>query len=139
MSLKFGKEGQTIRFELERILPPYTRIFELAKSTGFCKRVRKIHPVIFLQLLLFAPCVHSHATVAEIWRTYQNLTESDIAYSSFVGRLDDSASRFFKAVLDECIRSSVGNMTSNSRNDMHICDGVQSGLDDRPGEQETRR
>jgi len=109
MSLKFGKEGQTIRFELERILP-YTRIFELAKSTGFCKRVRKIHPVIFLQLLLFAPCVHSHATVAEIWRTYQNLTESDIAYSSFVGRLDDSASRFFKAVLDECIRSSVGIM-----------------------------
>lgn len=109
MSHQFDKEGQILRFGVERLLP-YDRILAAARTTGFCHRIRKIHPVLFLQVVLFAPCLHSHATVAEIWRTYRSLTESDIAYSSFVDRLDDSASRFFKVVLDECIQSSIGNM-----------------------------
>jgi len=110
MSSQFDKNGQTLRFELERILP-YLRILELARSTGFCQRIRKLHPVMFLQVLTFAPCRHSHATVAEIWRTYLNLTGLEIAYSSFAGRLDDSAARFFTAVLNDCMRSSVSGMT----------------------------
>ena len=110
MSLEIDKEGQILRFELERILP-YLRILELARSTGFCQRIRKLHPVMFLQMVTFAPCRHSHATVAEIWRTYLNLTGLEIAYSSFVGRLDDSAARFFAAVLNDCMRSPVSGMT----------------------------
>ena len=110
MSLEIDKEGQILRFGLERILP-YLRILELARSTGFCQRIRILHPVMFLQMVTFAPCRHSHATVAEIWRTYLNLTGLEIAYSSFVGRLDDSAARFFAAVLNDCMRSPVSGMT----------------------------
>lgn len=98
-----------MRSELEDLLP-YDRILELARSTGFCRRLRKLHPVIFLQVLVFAPCLHSHATVAEIWRTYLNLTGLAIAYSSFVDRLNDATARFCKAVLDDCIQSPVGGM-----------------------------
>jgi len=110
MSLEIDKEGQILRFELERILP-YLRILELARSTGFCQRIRKLHPVMFLQMVTFAPCRHSHATVAEIWRTYKDLTGVEIAYSSFVDRLNDSAARFFAAVLNDCMRSPVSGMT----------------------------
>jgi len=110
MSLRFDNKGQIFRFGLESLLP-YGQILESARSAGFCQRIRKIHPVIFLQVFLFAPCRHSHATVAEIWRTYQNLTGVNIAYSSFVDRLNDSAARFCKAVLDACIRSPVSGMT----------------------------
>ena len=110
MSLEIDKEGQILRFELERILP-YLRILELARSTGFCQRIRILHPVMFLQMVTFAPCRHSHATVAEIWRTYKDLTGVEIAYSSFVDRLNDSAARFFAAVLNDCMRSPVSGMT----------------------------
>ncbi len=110
MSLETDKEGQILRFELERILP-YLRILELARSTGFCQRIRILHPVMFLQMVTFAPCRHSHATVAEIWRTYKDLTGVEIAYSSFVDRLNDSAARFFAAVLNDCMRSPVSGMT----------------------------
>ena len=110
MSLEIDKEGQILRFELERILP-YLRILELARSTGFCQRIRKLHPVMFLQMVTFAPCRHSHATVAEIWRTYRDLAGVEITYSSFVDRLDDSAARFFAAVLNDCMRSPVSGMT----------------------------
>jgi len=110
MSSQFDKNGQILRFELERILP-YLRILELARSTGFCQRIRKLHPVMFLQMVTFAPCRHSHATVAEIWRTYKDLTGVEIAYSSFVDRLNDSAARFFAAVLNDCMRSPVSGMT----------------------------
>ena len=110
MSLEIDKEGQILRFGLERILP-YLRILELARSTGFCQRIRKLHPVMFLQMVTFAPCRHSHATVAEIWRTYKDLTGVEIAYSSFVDRLNDSAARFFAAVLNDCMRSPVSGMT----------------------------
>jgi len=110
MSLEIDKEGQILRFGLERILP-YLRILELARSTGFCQRIRILHPVMFLQMVTFAPCRHSHATVAEIWRTYKDLTGVEIAYSSFVDRLNDSAARFFAAVLNDCMRSPVSGMT----------------------------
>ncbi len=70
-----------MRFELERFLS-YGRIFELAQSTKFCQRLRKIHPVIFLQVFLFSSCVHRHATVAEIHRAYEAHTQANVTYSS---------------------------------------------------------
>ena len=99
-----------MRFEVVRFLR-YDRILDLARSTGFCQRLRNLHPVMFLQVLTFAPCRHSHATVAEIWRTYRDLAGVEITYSSFVDRLDDSAARFFAAVLNGCMRSPVSDMT----------------------------
>ncbi len=80
-------------------------------KTGLCQRIRKINPVIFLQVLLFAPCIHPHATIAENWWTYRRLTQLDIAYSSFVDRLNDSAARFCKAMLDDGIQFQVSGMT----------------------------
>jgi len=114
MSPNFDNEGQILRFELERLLP-YEKLFELAKITGFCKRIRKLHPIIFMQLIIFSPCFHSHSTVAEIWRNHANLTESTIAYSSYVDRLNDTSLRFFKAVLDECIKSPATGMSLKLR------------------------
>ena len=114
MSPISDKEGQILRFELERLLS-YEQLLELAKSTGFCKRIRKLHPIIFLQLIIFSPCLHSHPTVAEIWRNHANLTESTIAYSSYVDRLNDASLRFFKAVLNECIKSPVTGMSLKLR------------------------
>jgi hypothetical protein len=40
-----------------------------------------------MQVFLFAPCLHSHATMAEIWRTYQDCTGINVTYSSFTERL----------------------------------------------------
>ena len=57
MSPISDKEGQVLRFELERFLS-YEKLFELAKITGFCKRIRKLHPIIFLQMIIFSPCLH---------------------------------------------------------------------------------
>jgi len=114
MSPISDKEGQILRFELERLLS-YEQLLELAKSTGFCKRIRKLHPIIFLQLIIFSPCLHSHPTVAEIWRKHANLTESTIAYSSYVDRLNDASLRFFKAVLNECIKSPATGMSLKLR------------------------
>ncbi len=99
-----------MRFEVVRFLR-YDRILDLARSTGFCQRLRNLHPVMFLQVLTFAPCQQSHATVAEIWRTYRDLAGVEITSSSFVDRLDDSAARFFAAVLNDCMRSPVSSMT----------------------------
>ena len=114
MSIPSDNEGTIFRSELGRLLP-YDRLLELARSTGFCQRIRKLHPVIFLQVLVFAPCLHRHATVAEIWRTYLDLTGSDIAYSSFVDRLNDASASFCQAVLEDCIRSPVDGMTLELR------------------------
>jgi len=113
MSILSGTEETILRSELGQLLPD--RIIEITRNTGFCQRIRKSHPVIFLQVFVFAPCLHRHATVAEIWRTYPDLTGSDIAYSSFVGRLNDAAACFCKAVLEDCIRSSVDGMTLELR------------------------
>ncbi|NLA39730.1 MAG: IS4 family transposase [Methanomicrobiales archaeon] len=99
---------------MERFLP-YNRICELALITGFCQRLRKIHPVIFLQVFLFTSCVHRHATIAEIHRVYQAHTKSDVTYSSFVGRLNKSSVRFFEAILDECIRSTASGLALELR------------------------
>jgi hypothetical protein len=60
-------------------------------------------------------CLNSHPMVAEIWRTHANLTESTIAYSSYVDRLNDTSLRFFKAVLDECIKSPATGMSLKLR------------------------
>ncbi len=114
MSPISDKEDQILRFEFERFLS-YEKLFELAKSTEFCKRIRKLHPIIFLQLIIFSPCLHGHPTIAEIWRKHADLTESDIAYSSFVDRLNDASHRFFKAVLDECIKSPTNGMSLELR------------------------
>ncbi len=86
MSHRFGNEGQILCCFLERHLS-YDRTLESARSTGFCHRIRKIHPVSFMQVFLFAPCLHSHATMAEIWRTYQDCTGINVTYSSFTERL----------------------------------------------------
>ena len=114
MSSEFDKEGRILRFELERFLS-YARIFELAQSTKFCQRLRKIHPAIFLQVFLFSSCVHRHATVAEIHRTYEAHTKSDVTYSSFIERLNESSVRFCEAILDECIRSTASGLTLELR------------------------
>ena len=114
MSHISDKEGRILRFELERFLS-YEKLFELAKRTGFCKRIRKLHPIIFLQLIVFSPGFHNHPTVAEIWRKHANLTKSTIAYSSYVDRLNDASLRFFKAVLDECIKSPTNGMSLKLR------------------------
>lgn len=53
--------------------------------------------------------------VTEIWRTHANLTESTIAYSSYVDRLNDTSLRFFKAVLDKCIKSTATGMSLKLR------------------------
>lgn len=110
MSLNFDNEGQIIGFGFWKILP-YDLIFELAKSTGFCKRIRKVHPVFFLHLFIFSPSLHRHPTVAEIWRNHGNLTGSNIAYSSFVARLNEVSLRFCQAVLTECIKSPTTDMS----------------------------
>ncbi len=103
-----------MRFELERFLS-YDRIFELAQSTKFCQRLRKIHPVIFLQVFLFSSCVHRHATVAEIHRAYEAHTQANVTYSSFIERLNESSVRFCEAILDECIRSTASGLTLELR------------------------
>jgi len=110
MSSEFNKEGQILRIGLEKILPE-NRIFELARETEFCQRVRKIHPVTFLQVLLFSTCNHRHVTVAEIHRNYKAHTRADVTYSSFIGRLNESAVHFCEAVLDECILSAASGLT----------------------------
>ena len=114
MSLRIDKEGQILEKALERFLS-YDRLIELSRSTGFIERLRKIHPVIFLHFFLFTACLHKHPTVAEIWRTYVDLTESDISYSSFVDRIGDSSLRFFQDVLEECIISPVSGMSLELR------------------------
>ena len=96
-------------------LRPYDRLFELAKSTGFCKRIKKLHPIIFLQLIIFSPCLHNHPTVAEIWRNHADLIGSDIAYSSFVDRLNGASFSFFKKVINECIKSPATGMSLKLR------------------------
>lgn len=114
MSPISDKEGQILRFEVGRLLP-YDQLFELAKSTGFCKRLKKLHPIIFLQLISFSSCIHNHPTVAEIWRNHADLTGSDISYSSFVDRLNDASFSFFKKVINECIKSRATGMSLKLR------------------------
>lgn len=106
MSLRFDKEGQIVEKRVEELFP-YQRLHELARETGFCQRLRKIHPVIFLQVLIFSATLHKHPTVAEIWRRYTYLTDSDIAYSSFIARFEDLSLKFMQRVLDDCIHSPV--------------------------------
>ena len=78
MSLEFDKEGQITRIGIENLIP-YSLVLELAIRTGFCKRIRKLHPIIFLQMFVFSSSLHRHPTVAEIWRKFVDLTESTIA------------------------------------------------------------
>jgi len=103
-----------MQFELDRFLS-YAKLFELAKISGFCHRIRKLHPIIFLHLIIFSSCLHSHPTIAEIWRKHADLTESTIAYSSFVDRLNDASHRFFKSVLEECIKSPTNGISMELR------------------------
>lgn len=104
MSLEFDKECQIVEKRVEEFFP-YRRLNELARETGFCQRLRKIHPVIFLQVLIISSSLHKHPTVAEIWRRYTDLTDSDISYSSFVARFEDVSLKLIQRVLDECIQS----------------------------------
>lgn len=106
MSLEIDKEGQIVEKRVEEFFP-YHRLNDLARETGFCQKLRKLHPVIFLQVLIYSSSLHKHPTVAEIWRRYIDHNESDIAYSSFVARFGDSSLRFMERVLDECIQSPV--------------------------------
>ena len=54
--------------------------------------------------------LHPHATDAANWRTYRRLIQLDIAYSSFVDHLNDSAARFCKTVLDDGIQYRASGM-----------------------------
>lgn len=86
---------------------PYRRLNKLAGETGFCQRLRKIHAVIFLHVLIISSFLHKHPTVAEIWRRYTDLTESEISYSSFVARFEEKSYIFLLRVMEECIQSPV--------------------------------
>jgi len=70
---------------------PYRRLNELEAETGFCQKLRKSHAVIFLQVLIISSSLHKYPTLAEIWRRYTDLTESDISYSIFVARFEDKS------------------------------------------------
>jgi IS4 transposase len=114
MSLEFDKECQIVEKRVEEFFP-YRRLNELARETGFCQRLRKIHPVIFLQVLIISSSLHKHPTVAEIWRRYTDLTDSDISYSSFVARFEDVSLKLIQRVLDECIQSPVTGLSLELR------------------------
>lgn len=86
---------------------PYRRLIERARETGFCQRLRKNHAVIFLQVLVLPSPLHKHPTVAEIWRRYSDITDSEISYSSFVAIFEDTSQIFLLRVIDECIQSPV--------------------------------
>ena len=96
---------------LTRALDPST-IMELARSTGFCQRLRTIYPHEVVVALVAAMGTRSTETIADVVRVFNTVTEHRVAYKPFRNKLAKPAfPEFMRLVvshlLDELVNESL--------------------------------
>ena len=99
-----NKTPQVLRGEL----PPPEKILDIARESGFVKRLRKLNPALLLYTLVFGVSAHKHPMVSEIHRKYKtmdnSLAEDDkIRQQSLSKRIDDTMVTFLSQVFLACI------------------------------------
>ena len=75
---------------LKRALDP-TTLMALARSSGFCQRMRSVAPHEMVVALLAAMGSRSTETIADVVRVFNTLTEHRIAYKPFHNKLAKEA------------------------------------------------
>ena len=87
-----------LRERLTRLLPKET-LSELARTSGFVERARKVEPSAFLWALVFGFAFGAERTIAALRRAYETAAKKKIVPSSFYDRFDGSLVRFLQAVV----------------------------------------
>ena len=102
----YDPKGLIIENGGEFILP-YDESMELAKQAGFCKRLRVIHPVIFVLTLLTHRSAHSVPTIRELWQNYVKISGFNdfdpslvIKYASFYNKFNAELVLYLKSILN---------------------------------------
>lgn len=107
--LEIGKGGE--------FFLPYDEVFDQARETEFCKRLRSLHPVLFILTLLTHRSVHNKPTISDLWRSYVQMACPDatnpkevITYNSFYDRFNSE----LVVLLKNLIVSSMNRMNQKS-------------------------
>jgi len=90
-------------------LMPYDFILEIARDTGFLRRLRKLNPAYLLFVLVFGVSCHTKPTFEEIFRRYINFDdnpkyEKRISIQSFKKRFDQNMVDFLSCLLSYYMR-----------------------------------
>ncbi len=89
-----------------------SKIMALARSTGFCERMRSVAPHEVVVALIAAMATRSTRTIADVVRVFNTVTEHNIAYKPFHNKLSKAAfPEFMRMVvshlLDELVTESL--------------------------------
>lgn len=82
---------------------PRRRVTQLARSTGFTQRKRKVHPLAFLLTLVYGYAVETKRTMAAYQRFFTTITKIVIARSAFQKKFSEGSVAFFRAVFGEAL------------------------------------
>jgi IS4 transposase len=102
---KKGHEAFKIENGGEIILP-YDEVYDQARQTGFSKRLRKLHPVLFILTLLTHRSAHTRPTIRDLWHAYMKMAFPDgitpkdfLTYQSFYERFTEELPLFLQNLL----------------------------------------
>lgn len=82
-------------------LLPRRRVAELARSTGFTRRRRKVQALAFLLALVFGFGVETLRSMASFQRFFSTITKLQLARSAFQKKFSERSVAFFRAVFIE--------------------------------------
>ena len=106
-------EGHLSRVQsaLSRAMSP-SAILAIGRSTGFCQRMRSIHPQEVVVALVAAMATRTTETIADVVRIFNAVTEHHVAYKPFHNKLAKPAfPEFMRLVvshlLDELVSKSL--------------------------------
>jgi len=118
---------------LTQVLPAET-IIEIAKETGWIKRIRKINPALFFWNLVMGFGVAMEPTLAALRRRMQLIADVDLMPSSFFDKFNTRLVAFLEAILNLLIQNlAVSSLPRNilSRfKDVYIIDNTIVRLQD---------
>lgn len=101
---------------------------DLAKTTGFAQRIKKIDPALFVWNLVFGFGTSLQRTLADLKRRYCTISAESLAPSAFFDRFNDRLVAFLAAILqhllDSSIRSTMPRKILDSFKDVLILDNT---------------
>jgi putative transposase len=82
---------------------PRRRVAQLARSTGFTKRQRKVVALAFLLALVFGYAVETLRSMSAYGRFFTTLTKIKLARSAFQKKFSKRSVAFFRAIFREAV------------------------------------
>lgn len=101
------RECMPLRSTLARMFPR-SELRRLARSTGMCRRRRKVDPFAFFAVLLLTMDGTRHRSLADLRRSFEKVTGVRLTPSSFYGHFTPALTRFLRAILARVLETTAG-------------------------------